>query len=248
MKQIIHEFLLAFQFMTRIPIRGIPHRPGALARAARFFPLTGLAIGLAGAGIYRLLAAHVPPQVLGISLLVYLVLITGGLHEDGLADAADGFGGGWSKKEILLLMRDSRIGSYGAIALTISLLARYVLIINIPSLRLPRILIAATVLCRWTSLPLAFLLPYARAGEGLGGYVAGRMPLSSLLWATLFAAGSAAAVLGPESLWIWLITIVLTAASGRYYQRSIGGVTGDCFGATNQLTEIAIYCYGALRQ
>jgi len=71
--------------------------------------------------------------------------------------------------------------------------------------------------------------------------------LSSVSWATLFAAGSVAAVLGRESLWPWLITIVLTAGSGFYFKHRIGGITGDCFGAANQITEIAIYFYGALR-
>lgn len=238
---------MAFQFMTRIPIPTLPYREGALARAARFFPLVGLVIGLIAVAIDHLLAGRVAPQVLGMVLLTYLVLITGALHEDGLADTADAFGGRRSKEQILSIMRDSRIGSYGAIALTLSLLARFIFITDIPPLRLPQIVIAASVLCRWTSLPLGFLLPYAREDRGLGGQVAGRLPLSSIAWATLFAAVSVGAVLGRESVWPWAITILLTIGSALYFKRRIGGITGDCFGAANQITEIAIYFYGALR-
>jgi adenosylcobinamide-GDP ribazoletransferase len=245
-RKTVNELLLAFQFMTRIPISGLPHERHGLARAAKFFPVVGLAIGLVAAGIERALAARVQPQVLALVLIVYLVLITGALHEDGLADAADGFGGGWTKEKILLIMRDTRIGSFGAVAVTLSLLSRFVLISNTSAATLPGLLVASSVLCRWTSLPLGFCLPYAREGRGLGDEVAGRMPLSSLLWGTGFAVLSVAAALGLRSLSPWLIALLITAASGLYFKSQIQGVTGDCFGATNQITEIAIYFYGAL--
>lgn len=246
MKKTINEILLAFQFMTRIPISGLPRERHALARAAKFFPVVGLAIGLIAVAIRRALAARVQPPVLTLVLIIYLVLITGALHEDGLADAADGFGGGWTKEKILMIMRDSRIGSFGAVAIMLSLFSRFILINSTLPARLPGFLVAASVLCRWTALPLGFWLPYAREDHGLGGAVAGRMPLASLLWGTGFAVLSVAVALGVGSLLPWLITLVVTALSGLYFKRHIQGVTGDCFGATNQITEIAIYFYGAL--
>ena len=232
--------------MTRIPISGLPREERALGRAAKFFPVVGLAIGSVAVVIQRVLAARVQPQLLALLLIIYLVLITGALHEDGLADAVDGFGGGWTKEKILLIMRDSRIGSFGAVAVTLSLLSRFILISNTSPARLPGFLVASSVLCRWTALPLGFWLPYAREDRGLGAAVAGQMPLASLLWGTGFAVLSAAAALGLGSLLPWLITLLVTAASGLYFKRHIQGVTGDCFGATNQITEIAIYFYGAL--
>ena len=246
MRKTVNELLLAFQFMTRIPISGLPREPRGLARAAKFFPVVGLASGLIAAAIERVLVARVQPQLLALVLIVYLVLITGALHEDGLADAADGFGGGWTKEKILLIMRDSRIGSFGAVAITLSLLSRFILISNTSPARLPGFLVASSVLCRWTALPLGFWLPYAREDRGLGAAVAGQMPLASLLWGTGFAVLSAAAALGLGSLLPWLITLLITAASGLYFKRHIQGVTGDCFGATNQVTEVAIYFCGAL--
>jgi len=244
-RKTVNELLLAFQFMTRIPISGLPREPRALARAAKFFPVVGLAVGLIGVAIYRALVARMQPQLVALVLLVYLVLITGALHEDGLADAADGFGGGWTKEKILMIMRDSRIGSFGAVAVTLSLLSRFILISNTPQARLPGFLIASSVLCRWTALPLGFWLPYARDDQGLGGAVAGRMPLGSLLWGTAFAVLSVAGALGLGSLLPCLIALVITAASGLYFKHHIQGVTGDCFGAANQITEISIYFYGA---
>ena len=246
MKKTVNELLLAFQFMTRIPISGLPRERHALAQAAKFFPVVGLGIGLIAVAIQRALAARVQPQVLTLVLIIYLVLITGALHEDGLADAADGFGGGWTKEKILLIMRDSRIGSFGAVAITLSLLSRFILINSTSPARLPGFLVASSVLCRWTALPLGFWLPYAREDKGLGGAVAGQMPLSSLLWGTGFAVVSVVAALGSGSLSPWLITLLVTAASGLYFKRHIQGITGDCFGATNQITEIAIYFYGTL--
>ncbi len=246
MRKTVNELLLAFQFMTRIPVSGLPREPRALARAAKFFPVVGFAIGLIAVAIQRVLVARVQHQVLALVLIIYLVLITGALHEDGLADAADGFGGGWTKEKILMIMRDSRIGSFGAVAVTLSLFSRFIFISNTSPARLSGFLVASSVLCRWTALPLGFWLPYARKDQGLGGAVAGRMPLSSLLWGTGFAVLSAAAALGPGSLLPWLITLMVTAASGLYFKHHIQGVTGDCFGATNQITEVAIYFYGAL--
>ena len=245
MRKTVNELLLAFQFMTRIPISGLPREPRALARAAKFFPVVGLAVGLIGVAIYRALVARMQPQLVALVLLVYLVLITGALHEDGLADAADGFGGGWTKEKILMIMRDSRIGSFGAVAVTLSLLSRFILISNTSPARLPGFLVASSVLCRWTALPLGFWLPYARDDQGLGGAVAGRMPLGSLLWGTAFAVLSVAGALGLGSLLPCLIALVITAASGLYFRHHIQGVTGDCFGAANQITEIAVYFYGA---
>ena len=246
MRRTINELLLAFQFMTRIPISGLPRLPGALAHAAKFFPVVGLAIGLIASVIDRLLAAYLTPQLLALVLITYLVLITGALHEDGLADTADGFGGGWTKEKILTIMRDSRIGSFGAVAITLSLLLRFILISNTSQARLPGFLVASSVLCRWTSLPLGFCLPYAREDKGLGAAVAGQLPFSSVAWGTAFAFGSVAVALGRVALLPWLITVAITAASGLYFKRHIQGVTGDCFGATNQITEVAIYFYGAI--
>jgi len=176
-------------------------------------------------------------------VLSYLVLITGGFHEDGLADTADGFGGGWNKEKILEIMRDSRIGSFGALAIGLSLLARFSLLSNLRFDRFPTYLIAAHVLCRWTTLPLSFLLRPARV-EGQGAGVTLKTSVLSLILGTLIAFIICYPLMY-LALWIpFTAALAVTLLTALYYRSQIGGVTGDCFGATNQLAEIAIYLCG----
>src|SRR5579863_7193529 len=114
MRSAANSFFVAMQFMTRLPVsRGIQYSPDALAKSAVFFPAIGLLVGAGGAALYLLLAPHVSRDVAVVVILVYLVMVTGGLHEDALGDAADGLGGGWEKDRVLAIMRDSRIGKIG---------------------------------------------------------------------------------------------------------------------------------------
>jgi adenosylcobinamide-GDP ribazoletransferase len=177
-------------------------------------------------------------------VLTFLILITSGLHEDGLADTADGFGGGWNREQVLTILRDSRIGSFGALALVVSVLARFLLLSTLPVNRFTAFIVSAHVLCRWTTLPLSYFLPPAREGDGQGTRIAQKISLPSLLLGTLL---SFAIVFYFMRIEFWIpvfVALVITTLSGLYYSRRIGGVTGDCFGATNQLTEIAIYFCG----
>jgi adenosylcobinamide-GDP ribazoletransferase len=148
------DFVAALQFLTRIPISS-PHAPDSLARAVKFFPAVGLLIGASAALLNMLLVQHLSRFVSALIVVTFLVLITGGLHEDGLADAADAFGGGSTREQILAILKDSRIGSYGGATLTLSLVARVALLGSLPQNRIAAYLIAAHVLCRWTTLPLA---------------------------------------------------------------------------------------------
>jgi adenosylcobinamide-GDP ribazoletransferase len=241
--KVLRDLLLAFQFLTRIPVPGKLHAQGALSNAAKFFPIVGLVVALGAIGLRRVLNGHLAPPVIAMLVLSYLVLITGGFHEDGLADTADGFGGGWSKEKILEIMRDSRIGSFGALAIGLSLLARYSLLSSLRFDKFSTYLIVAHVLCRWTTLPLSFFMRPARS-EGQGAGVAQRTSALSLALGTVIALVICYPVMH-LALWIPLIaTLAVTLLTALYYQSQIGGVTGDCFGATNQLTEIAIYLCG----
>ena len=248
MKTAANSFLIAMQFMTRLPVpRGIPYSPDALAKSAVFFPAIGLLVGSGGAALYFLLSPHVSRDVIVVLILVYLVAITGGLHEDALGDAADGFGGGREKERVLAIMRDSRLGSFGTIAITLGLLARFVFLANLAPGRFIGFLIAGQVLGRWTALPLSFFLPSARDDEtGQGKLIAHNITAFSLGAGTLLALVIVAIALPGAASWAALIAAAIAAASGFYYRRRIGGITGDCLGATNQLAEIAIYLMGAV--
>lgn len=243
------DLLTAVQFLTRLRMPSVLYEQDSLARAVKFFPVVGLLIGAGSVLLYRVLIPHLPLTVLALLIVVYLVAITGGLHEDGLADSADGFGGGWDREKVLAIMRDSRIGTYGATAVTFSLLARVLLIASLPRTQVTAYLLAAPVLSRWTTLPLSFFLPPARESsdnqmDGQGARIARLTTLSSLIIGSLLTFVIVFALLHIHALAPVLVSVCVTLATAIYYKHRIGGITGDCFGATNQLTEIAVYLCG----
>jgi adenosylcobinamide-GDP ribazoletransferase len=247
MNNIFLDIAAAFQFLTRLPLAWLPYRSDPLPRSAMYFPLVGLAIGATDTGIYRLLSPHLPALMVALFVVLFSVLITGGLHEDGLADAADAFGGGNSREHMLEIMKDSRIGSYGALAIIFSVTGRTLLLAYLPSSIFIQTVISAEVLSRWTILPLSCALPAARTNSSQGGRVAGKISRLSLIIATLIAFGIVSYLLH-FSMWKPAVAVlVVTLLSGTYYKRRIGGITGDCFGATIQLTLIAVYLCGVWR-
>ena len=243
-RQVLREMIVAFQFLTRIPMPSIPFGATSLSSSIRFFPFVGLVIGASAALLQHVLLPHLPRPIVAFALVLYLVLLTGCLHEDGLADTADGFGGGWSKEQILAIMKDSRIGSYGATALFLSLLARYLMLALLPLEHFTAYLISAHVLCRWTSLPLGYFLPAARQNDGQGAQIASMTSLSSLIFGSIFSAAVVILALRWSAVKPILTALIAVVLSGWIYSKKIGGVTGDCFGATTQLTEVAVYLCG----
>jgi adenosylcobinamide-GDP ribazoletransferase len=247
MSRILQDIAAAFQFLTRLPLSGLTYRPDALSRSAKFFPLVGLAMGVAVAGIYRVLSPHLPAMIVALAIVLFSTLTTGGLHEDGLADAADAFGGGWDQQKILAIMKDSRIGSYGALALIFSVAGRVLLLANLPANSVIPYAISAEVLCRWTVLPLGVALPGAREEASQGARIARQISALSLILGTLFALAIVGYLLR-NTMWIpTIVAMTITLASGLYYKWRIGGITGDCFGATMQLTLMAVYLCGVWR-
>jgi adenosylcobinamide-GDP ribazoletransferase len=244
MRPWVEELLVAFQFLTRLPASRISHQSDSLSRSTKFFPLIGLVVGLGASVLQHLLAPHLNRALVALLILIYLVLITGGLHEDGLADTVDAFGGGWNREQILTILRDSRIGTFGALALVLSLLARFLLLSILPVNRFTAFVVSAHVLCRWTTLPLSCFLRPARENDGQGARVAQKISPVSFLLGTMLSFAIVFYLMRSE-FWIpVLVAFVIAALSGLYYFRRIGGITGDCFGATNQITEIAVYFCG----
>jgi len=243
--RIARDLAAAFQFFTRLPIPGHHFSGDSVAQSARFFPLVGLVVGLGASALHRVLTGNIASGPLAALILTYLVLVTGGFHEDGLADAADGFGGGWTRERILEIMRDSRIGSFGALALFLSLLLRYSLLSSLSTRNFSAYVIAAHVLCRWTTLPLSFFLKPARR-DGQGVNVAQRISAVSCVIGTVLTLTICFFLLR-RAFWTPLAaTAGVTLLTALYYRGQIGGVTGDCFGATNQAAEIAVYFCGVL--
>jgi adenosylcobinamide-GDP ribazoletransferase len=237
------DIAVAFQFLTRLPVPSVAFAPDGLARAVKFFPLVGLVIGSGAALVGKVLAPHLGRPVTALAVLLYLVLITGCLHEDGLADLADSLGG-WTQEQRLAILHDSHLGSYGGTALVLSLLSRAALLAGLPLAQFTAYMVSAHVLCRWSMLPLSYYLPPAREREGQGARIAGLTSAGSLIAGSLFTIVTVVVALRKAAIAPLLCAIVVPLVSSFFYMRRLGGVTGDCFGATNQLTEIAVYLCG----
>jgi adenosylcobinamide-GDP ribazoletransferase len=245
--RVIKLFLSAVVFMTRLPVpQSMQVEPDGLASAAVFFPVVGLLVSAGAIILHHVLSRFVAHEVMIVIVLFFLVAVTGCLHEDGLADAADGFGGGWGKDQILAIMHDSRVGSFGAVAIALTLLTRFVFLSNIPPQKLDGYLLAGQVTSRWTALPLAFFLLPARQQSGQGVRVAGRITIPTLVIGTLLTFALVGFALRVKAFWVILAAVAMTVVTGAYYRRKIGGVTGDCMGATNQIVEAASYLTGVI--
>ncbi|MPS48163.1 adenosylcobinamide-GDP ribazoletransferase [Methylobacillus sp.] len=233
-------FLLALGFFTRLPVPAIQHLDSTeLNDAARYFPLVGMLIGLAAA-LVLYLSLHILPATVAIILsMVATVWLTGAFHEDGLADTMDGLGGGWTKQQTLVIMKDSRIGSYGAIALFLALLLKFISLGQMPPAMLPWILVSAHALSRLAAVLVMATQEYVRE-EGKAKPLATN-PSRISLWIAVVS-GLAPLLLLPARLWLALLPVVLVWCwfSWKLKQR-IGGYTGDCLGAMQQLTELAFY-------
>ena len=242
----LRRFLLAVQFLTRFPVpRGLATTEAELGQAAGFFPLVGVVVGASAGAVFVLAQRYAPLSVAVFLTLVFAAFITNGFHEDGLADTFDGLGGGWTKDRALEIMRDSRIGTYGSLALIFLVLGKYTFLTTLEPRHIWRWLILAHTASRWTVLPLCLWLPYARA-EGQGKLVARQIGF------TAFFIGSLTLLL-VLLLFPWQIALValavvasVTLLSGLYFKRRLDGITGDCLGAANQLTELALYLTAVL--
>ena len=234
-------FLIAAQFLTRCPMpRNLETDEKELGQAAMFFPLVGALVGASGALLHAALLNFLPPSTCALLALVYFSFITNAFHEDGLADAFDGFGGAWTRERALEIMRDSRVGTFGALALVFLTLAKYNFLSVLDPSVVWRWLIVAHTSARWTTLPLCLWLPYARE-EGQGKLVARRVSYGGATVATLTLLAALTLLSLREAAVSGAAIIATPLLTGWYYRRRIGGVTGDCLGATNQLTEVALY-------
>jgi adenosylcobinamide-GDP ribazoletransferase len=246
----IGEISASIHFLTRLPM--LRHETGAgtnLAQAAWAFPLAGFVVGLVGALVYtladRLVLFSWPAAALALAATM---LITGALHEDGLADTADGFGGGDTRERKLAIMRDSRIGTYGASALGLSLLLRAGALASFaepaPALLA---LVAAHAAARALMPILMWAVPTARR-DGLAAE-AGRPPIAAVVAAGLLGVLALLLGLGPAHAAAALVLLGVTfAATARLALRQIGGQTGDVLGALEQAGEIVVLlCAAAAR-
>lgn len=233
-------FFTALMFLTRIPIPGwVGHDPAWLNACTRYFPLVGVLVGLLIAGAYALLQLVWPTPLALLLALVFGVLLTGAFHEDGFADFCDGFGGGWEREQVLSIMKDSRLGTYGAIGLMLLMAVKFSALLMLGGTAIVALIVAHSW-SRLVAVSAMCSLDYVRDEYGKAKPVATELGWGDL-WLMLAYSSPLALLLGWRSLAVVAVLLLLRWGFLRYLQRRIGGYTGDCLGALQQLSEVVIY-------
>jgi adenosylcobinamide-GDP ribazoletransferase len=251
MKREAMLFLVAVQFLTRLPVPALAgFELSWLSQSARYFPLVGTLVGLTNVAVWWLSSLIFPPAVAIGLMMCASLLVTGAFHEDGFADACDGFGGGRSPTAVLAIMKDSRVGAYGAMGIAMMLGLKWTVFTHLSPAIFAVVVVAAHTSSRWCATALIWQLAYVRADQD-----AKSKPLADNLngknWALSGALGAVAIlclilVISPESirrsslllLAALGVSLVSTFLAGAYFKGRIGGYTGDCLGATQQLAEL----------
>ncbi len=232
-------FLLAISFYTRLPCpQNLDYKQ--LPRATVYLPLIGWLVGGMSALSFYLVDLLWPQQTAVIAVIIIGIFITGAFHEDGFADVCDGFGGGYGKERILDIMKDSQIGTYGALGLILLLLLKISVLVALPGASVPFILLTGHSLSRLPPLLLMRRYSYARKDTSKGGVAVFKPDGSGLFYAASLAVLPLALL--PALCWLAIMPVLaFNWQLGRYFYRHIGGYTGDCLGASQQIAETVFY-------
>ncbi|MBQ4839195.1 adenosylcobinamide-GDP ribazoletransferase [Pseudoalteromonas luteoviolacea] len=246
-------FKLAVVFLTRVPIKlSGPVSDEHINRATRYFACVGLCIGVLMALLLWAMSLFLPFGVVIVFTLGASLLLTGAFHEDGFADVWDGFGGGWSRQQKLDIMKDSRLGTYGSVALLILLLSKFQLMLALSenlSALLCSVVLAQT-LSRVSATSLIGKLPYVQL-DSQSKVKPIAKSLNAQCRTILYVTGGVVLfltyLLSLMSIW-QIVTLIATLWVTRglcqlWFKHQLGGYTGDCLGAAQQVSEIAIYTY-----
>ncbi len=243
MRRQLNIFLNALMFYTRIPVPGdLPYSEEMLNRSTRYFPFIGWIVGGIGAALFYGLQFVFPLELAILLSMVATILVTGAFHEDGFADFCDGFGGGYSRERILAIMKDSRIGSYGSIGLVGMLATKFMALKAIEPEQIPVILLAGHSLSRLMPVLVIFTSEYSREDATSKSKPIGKKgKISDLVLALFF--GLAFLIFMPlvYSLTILPLLLLTMLIFRRDIIREIGGYTGDCLGALQQIVEAEFY-------
>ncbi len=243
MKKEIHIFFTALMFFTRIPCpKWVNHDPKYLRLSSKYFPLVGIIIGGIGATVFYVTSLLFSLEIAVLLSMVATIYTTGAFHEDGLADVCDGFGGGWSKDKILLIMKDSRLGTYGTAGLVFILSLKFAALRETEVYYIPLVLVSGHSLSRFIATTLIFTHPYVRDTDDSKAKPAAKsMSIQMLMISGVFGI---APLLLFKNPWIFLTLIPMYLSKmflGVKFKKWIGGQTGDCAGAVQQLSEVVFY-------
>ena len=258
MKKELHIFFTALMFYTRIPCpKNIDHNPDYLNKASRYFPLVGWIVGGISFVVFSVSSYFLTLEIAVTLSIIAGILTTGAFHEDGFADVCDGFGGGWTKEKILIIMKDSAIGAYGAIGLVLLFLLKFQSLSQLindllnPQYTIYNVqctillfFVSAHSISRLAAISIVFTHQYSREDasskskpiaqnytwkEVVGAFFFGLLPLMILSYFQY------------QILLVLIPVFLCRFFLGRYFQKWIDGYTGDCLGATQQVCEVVFY-------
>ena len=241
----ILAIVAAIRLLTRVPVPSrIPTTRADMRRSLRYLPLVGAMIAIAAIFLSIIVGGFLPRSVYVFILIAITILLTGALHEDGLADTADGIGGGHTRERALEIMRDSRIGTYGVIALVLVIGTKAATLSALPDAGVGMLIIAAYTVSRASMVVAMWRVRPARA-DGLGAIFGDGPGIGSVLVA-LATSGIPLIYLANVLGWQTAVAAVGGAGIGHvaarlFYQPKLGGYTGDTLGSVQQLTELAMY-------
>ena len=242
LKKELNILFTAIMFFTRIPCpKWIDHSSKILNKSTKYFSLVGIIVGGFGAIVYWGISIILPQTIAILFSMIATIWLTGAFHEDGFADVCDGFGGGWTKDKILTIMKDSRLGTYGTIGLVGMLVIKFTGLLYLPS-QLIITLIAGHSISRFIASILLYLYPYVRdditSKAKPMGYA---QKISIVIWNGFIGV---IPLFFYSSYWVFLTIIppfISMLLLGRFFKKWIGGQTGDCAGATQQVAEVVFY-------
>ncbi|MFC2022802.1 adenosylcobinamide-GDP ribazoletransferase [Chloroflexota bacterium] len=232
------RFLAALQFLTIIPWKWSVD-PGEAGRSTGYFPVIGAIIGAILVGLHYLLGWLLPPPVVNVLLVVAMVIVTGALHLDGLVDTCDGLGSAKTPEDRWQVMHDSRAGGFGVIGAGCLLLTKYVVLNSVPPGLMMATLVLMPVVSRWTMVYAIAAYPYARP-SGLGKLFKQGTDRWQLVLATVVALAVAVALFKLWGLVIMFGVWVIIALVAGYLKRRFAGLTGDTYGAINEVAEVGV--------
>jgi len=234
------DIITAFQFLTRIPLPQISHDEGRFGRSMRYYPLVGLFIGEILVLAHVFLAKYLPLRIESLLLIGILILITGAFHLDGFTDTVDAFLSSRKRDEMLVIMKDSRIGAMGAVALIVLLLGKYELLNAIVPAKKSLALLLMPVISRWSMVVSLYALPYARKEGGLGKPFCASLSWVDLMIATFLTLLLSAVVLKQQAVIFILFCVMLNGILLLYSRWKIGGITGDVCGFIAEIVEVFV--------
>lgn len=241
----VEAFLMAVSFLTAVPVGKIGAE-AKIGRSIAYFPLVGLMIGAVLIFIDLGARSFLPDEIRNAFLVLALVAITNGFHLDGLADVADGIGGGETSDDALEIMKESRIGAFGAAAIFFDLLLKYVLLNRLSGGIRLGVLAAFPTLSRWAMSVSVATQRSPRGEEGLAGWLRARATRTDSAAATALALAVIAVALGGKAIAVFAVASLTASGIILYFRHRLGGMTGDCHGALNEVVEIAVLLTAAV--